>query len=338
VSDSPSSLEPSSARPTLSELAPLVDAALEQYGIVAIELNSLRYYNNATYHVVATDRQQYVLRVTSNHYSDSEIRSEMQWLRKMQADPGVRVPEPVAARDGHLVIRAQAPSLAQPRSCTLFRWIEGTHLPEERMEALDFARVGMAAARLHKGSATFDPPPDFERPHWDEKRLLDPHVRDTYARILAHLRLFFSATAVARFDDLAQRGRDRLREIRSDRRGYGLIHADFHAGNYLFHEDRVGFIDFEDLGWGAFLYDVATALFGAIERPDYAALRDAFTNSYTATLPLSDNLPEDLLIFQVLRAVFLTSLVVTRNDLAESAWWKAYVVGKLRHILGSERR
>jgi Ser/Thr protein kinase RdoA (MazF antagonist) len=335
VSFSPSSLEPPSARATLPELVPLVDAALEQYGIVATELESVRYYNNAIYRVVAADRQQYVLRVTSNHYSDSELRSEMQWLREMQTDPDVCVPEPVAARDGRLVIRAGAPSLAQARSCTLFRWMEGTHLPEDRMEAADFARVGMAAARLHRRSATFAPPPDFARPHWDEELSLDPQVRDTYERILVHLHLFFSATAVARFNDLAQRGRDRLREIRFDRLGYGLIHADFHAGNYLFHEDRVGFIDFEDLGWGAFLYDVATALFGAIERPDYAALEDAFTNSYTATLRLSDNVAEDLLIFQVLRTVFLTSLVVTRNDLAESAWWEGYVVGKLRRILGS---
>jgi Ser/Thr protein kinase RdoA (MazF antagonist) len=335
VSDSPSTLEPPSARPTLAELAPLVDAALEQYDIVPTRLESLRYYNNATYRVVGADRQQYALRVTSNHYSDGELRSEMQWLGEMQANSGVRVPEPVSTPDGRLVIEASAPSFGQARSCTLFRWMQGSHLPEERMQAADFARVGMTAARLHRTSAAFVPPPDFVRPHWDEKRLLDPHVCDTYERILVHLRLFFAAEAVARFDVLAQRGRDRLREIGSDRLGYGLIHADFHAGNYLFHEDRVGFIDFEDLGWGFFLYDAATALFGAIERHDYPALRDAFANSYEATLPLSENLAEDLLTFQVLRAVFLTSLVVTRNDLGESAWWEGYVVGKLRRILGA---
>jgi hypothetical protein len=29
---------------------------------------------------------------------------------------------------------------------------------------------------------------------------------------------------------------------------YGLIHADLHQGNYLFHGDEVGVIDFDDCG------------------------------------------------------------------------------------------
>jgi len=128
-----------------------------------------------------------------------------------------------------------------------------------------------------------------------------------------------------------------MRELRSQPFAYGLIHADFHAGNWLLDGDRVGFIDFEDLGWGYFLYDVATALFGAIERTDYPAVADAFTRAYAGVLPLPEELENELLVFQALRVVFLTSLVVTRNDVAESTWWQTYVVGRLRRMLGANR-
>jgi Ser/Thr protein kinase RdoA (MazF antagonist) len=335
VSRSPATPDQPRERPTLVQLAPLVDAALAEYGIVAVEVASLRYYNNATYRVVAQDGAQYALRVTSNHYSELELGCEMQWLSVMQGDPEVRVPAPVTARDGRLVVSATAPTLAEARSCTLCHWLEGAHIPEERMTAADFACLGAAASKLHRQSASFVPSPDFERPRWDEARWFDPRVHDTYQRILEHLRRFFSPSAVERFHELAQKSRTRMRELRSTPRGFGLIHADFHAGNYLFHDGRVGFIDFEDLGWGYFLYDVATALFGAIERPDYPVLVDAFCSAYAGNLALPESFADDLLVFQVMRAVFLTSLVITRNSLAESAWWEGYVVGKLRRLLGA---
>src|SRR5258706_11440455 len=89
---------------------------------------------------------------------------------------------------------------------------------------------------------------------------------------------------------------------------YGLILADLHAGNCLFRQDGVAFIDFEDLSWGYFLYDVATALFGSIERPDYVELTKAFTTAYARIRPLPADSMHQLVLFQVLRALFLTHI------------------------------
>jgi Ser/Thr protein kinase RdoA (MazF antagonist) len=41
---------------------------------------------------------------------------------------------------------------------------------------------------------------------------------------------------------------------------YGLIHADLHQGNYLFHGDEVRVIDFDDCGWGHFAHDLAVTV------------------------------------------------------------------------------
>jgi len=333
--DSPVILPTVDNRPTLVELEPLARTALARYGITTAELQNLRYYNNATYRVVAGDGRQFVLRVTCNHHGETRLRSEMQWLRAMQTEPGVRVPDPVAMLDHQFVVKVSVPSVSEPRWCNMFHWLDGMPIAEAQMNARDFGLMGSACAHLHQSSAAFDPSPGFERPQWDEEFCLDRGVNDTLDRIIAHLRGYLTNEAIDRFVLLAEQGRVLMSRLRLDTLSYGLIHADLHAGNCLFRHDGVAFIDFEDLSWGYFLYDVATALFGSIERSDYFDLIEAFTTAYTRIRPLPPDFAHQFVLFQVLRAVFLTHLAVTRQDPLENAWWEGYVVSKLRRLLHS---
>jgi Ser/Thr protein kinase RdoA (MazF antagonist) len=41
---------------------------------------------------------------------------------------------------------------------------------------------------------------------------------------------------------------------------FGLIHADLHLDNALFWRDDVRIIDFDDCGFGYWLYDIAVSL------------------------------------------------------------------------------
>jgi len=316
-------------------LEPLARTALVQYGITADELQNLRYYNNATYRVVADDGRQFVLRVTCNHHGEIRLRSEMQWLRAMQSDLGVRVPDPVVTLDSQLTVKASVPSVSEPRWCNVFHWLDGMSIAEAQMNARDFGLMGSACAHLHQSSAAFDPSPGFDRPQWDEEFCLDRDVNNTLERIIAHLRGHLTNEAIDRFVLLAGQGRVLMSSLRLDPLSYGLIHADLHAGNCLFRHDGVAFIDFEDLSWGYFLYDVATALFGSIERLDYFDLTEAFTTAYARIRPLPADFTHQLRLFQVLRALFLTHLAVTRRDPGENAWWEGYVVSKLRRLLQS---
>ena len=60
----------------------------------------------------------------------------------------------------------------------------------------------------------------------------------------------------------------------------GLIHADLHLGNALFHRGGVKLIDFDDCGTGHRLYELAVALWELRDRPDYSAFRDALLTGY----------------------------------------------------------
>ncbi len=59
----------------------------------------------------------------------------------------------------------------------------------------------------------------------------------------------------------------------------------------------------------------------------------AFLTAYDRSRPVPADVAHQLLLFQVLRAVFLTSLVVIRGDDGERAWWQSHVAPKLERVL-----
>ena len=67
---------------------------------------------------------------------------------------------------------------------------------------------------------------------------------------------------------------------------FGLIHADLHLGNVLFWRGEVRVIDFDDCGFGYWLYDIAVALWELRYRTDYEDFRSALIEGYTQHRPL----------------------------------------------------
>ena len=68
---------------------------------------------------------------------------------------------------------------------------------------------------------------------------------------------------------------------------FGLIHADIHQWNYLFHRGNVHLIDFDTSGWGYFLYDMAVTFSTLLNHPELPALRTAFLRGYRKVRPLA---------------------------------------------------
>jgi Ser/Thr protein kinase RdoA (MazF antagonist) len=116
------------------------------------------------------------------------------------------------------------------------------------------------------------------------------------------------------FRDVAERTRAIFEQLDRTPTPWGIIHKDFILVNCHFTRGtggwRLAVIDFDDLGWGYYLYDLAPLLGNLADFPDaYVELRRAFLAGYRSIRPLPRWLEVHLPILMAARhAVTLTWL------------------------------
>jgi Ser/Thr protein kinase RdoA (MazF antagonist) len=225
------------------------------------------------------------------------------WLAALNRDTGLAVPQPVPAKNGALLTHAAVAGVPEPRVCVLFRWLPGRFL-DRRLAPAHLERVGTFTARLHEHAAGWPFPPGFARGRVDNltaearrasrvnprlpsltglaQHPADEDVERTL-RLVAELRSPAAAAVVTRAID---RIRPALQQLGYGPDAFGLIHADLHQENYFFHRGRVQAIDFDDCGFGHYLFDLNVTLIELQHLPHYAALRAAFLAGYRRVRPL----------------------------------------------------
>lgn len=257
---------------------------LPVFGLIDCEITPIKYVNNAVFAVDGPPGQ-YVLRVhRRGHKPPEQIESEMRWLADIRAHTDLCVPGPVATLDGTLSTPVQVEGIPEPLVCVLLSWVEGQPRKPEDTTRAQAQQLGAFLARLHNFSASYLPPPGFDRPRLDWEGLFgarSPYNPGDGARIL-------TPQLVKVMDAVAGKVRAVMMALDADPGSTGLIHADFIAKNYFFAGDRVCAIDFEDCAFGYFLYDLAPPLLNFSSLPNYAALKAALWDGYTALRPLPE--------------------------------------------------
>jgi Ser/Thr protein kinase RdoA (MazF antagonist) len=235
--------------------------------------------------------------------SAAELKSELDWMAALAA-AGLSVPVPQPTREGALFVAADG------GVADLLSWIDGAPMGiDGRLAALAdpaaaYRALGAEMARLHTVSDAWAPPPGFTRPAWDEAGLVGP--APLWGRFWENPALTPAQSAL--LAAARDRARDRLR-TRAGALDYGLIHADLVPENVILTAAGPALIDFDDAGFGARAFDLATAANRALREPGAAALIAALLEGYTAHRPLS---PADLALFQALRAFSYVGWVVPR--------------------------
>jgi Ser/Thr protein kinase RdoA (MazF antagonist) len=114
---------------------------------------------------------------------------------------------------------------------------------------------------------------------------------------------------------------------------FGLIHADVHQTNYLFYKGRVGVIDFDDCGFGHWLYDLAVTLYCLQSHPNFAFLREAFLTGYRRNHPLSTEQEAHLEAFMAMRT--LQDLLWVLSEREQPAFrdrWHVRMINQLQAL------
>lgn len=296
----------------------LAEQALSLYALprnASVSLINLS--ENETYKVEAPSGKRWALRVHRPGYqSQNELASEIAWLVALRQDGVVTTPVPVAGLNGEWIQIARHGSVAEPRNVVLFEWESGRH-PETGMDLRQcFESLGAISAKMHLHSIRWQRPAGFERFTWNFETALGEvsrwgRWRDGLGMDAAKLDLFGRTVELIR---------QRLAIYGSGPDRFGLAHCDLRLANLLIDGGQVKVIDFDDCGFGWYMYDAATSVSFYEHLPEVPGLIEIWLEGYRTVRELGKADEEEIPTFVMLRRLLLVAWLGSRpeTDLAKS--------------------
>jgi Ser/Thr protein kinase RdoA (MazF antagonist) len=285
---------------------------------------------NATFRVAEDGAPRMVVRLARPGYagSVSHLSSELLWIEALLTETGIRTPRPVRGRDATPVQRLRDGHGADWMAVA-FEHVVGTIL-EDQMEgredtAAHFAEIGSITARLHAHARLWRPPAGFRRFSWDLDDMVGPAARWGHwarAPLSPRQRQVLQAAEETARGTLAALGIDR------SPRHFGLIHADLRPSNVMVGDGQLTVIDFDDCGYGYYLYDFAAALTFYEHRPEAVQMAAAWMDGYRSVAPLSpDDLRAACALSMLRRLTILGWTTTHRPDALPPDLWAEYLPG-----------
>jgi Ser/Thr protein kinase RdoA (MazF antagonist) len=296
----------------------LAAAALAGYGLSAAATAELcNVSENHTYRVEdpATGRS-YALRVhRAGYHTAEEIACELRWVDALREDGAVETAVAVPAPGGERVVEVSSEGLGA-RNVVLFEWLPGiTPDPEGDELAAGFRTLGAVSARMHRHARAWRPASPFTRPAWDYEHTLGP---------AGHWGAWQDGLGVGAEERAQLERLDAVVAARLEAYGrpaerFGLVHADIRLANLLVDGERVRVIDFDDCGFGWFMYDFATTVSFMEDHPRVPELRDAWLDGYRSVAPLDAADEAELDTFVMLRRLLLVAWIGSHHTFATEA-------------------
>lgn len=234
---------------------------------------------NHTYRVEVPGGARYALRLHRPGYQTrAGILSELAWISALGRGGDLPVPRPLAGIEGGWVQELEPGHFA-----VLFAFEPGREPTGSDDLVPLFHTLGRYAALAHRHVGDWERPANFTRPTWNAAAILDadglwgdwrisPQVTGETAETLALL---------------DQRLRRDLAAYGTGPDRFGLIHADMRLANILVDGERPLLLDFDDSGFGWFLYDLAASLSFLETSPELPALIRSWLAGYFEVRPLT---------------------------------------------------
>jgi Ser/Thr protein kinase RdoA (MazF antagonist) len=253
--------------------------------------------------------QAFALRIHRRGYQTRRsVGSELRWMEALRS-AGVETPVPRRGVDGALVQVMAAPDGGADFLCDVLTWLAGDPLAESNSPDV-LRTLGALNARIHRQARAWQLPDDFERQRWDEDGMLGTRPLWGDFRELAAL----GAGERSTLERAASRARERLARYGKGPDRFGLIHADLMPENILVCEGKPCVIDFDDCGFGWFLYDLATLLCFQAGLPSYDDQLALWLEGYRSVEALGDEHLAELSTLVMARILVALGWLHTRRN------------------------
>ena len=265
------------------KLRKLADTALEKFGFNQYRLTLLQHLVNTTFRLDC-NQGRYLVRIHRARRRTA-VASELAWLEALAHETIVPVQTPQRSLDGKMIVVGEQIGVPEPYPVTVLSWLEGQIFPQDHRSPHHFYRLGQLVAKLHHHAQHWTPAFELDRPLYDSTSVL--RTDDVFGEEAVTYKQLPEDV-----QEHLQRLHERLQEV-EQRLGkspnqFGLIHSDLSFGNVLFTAEEVLPIDFDDCGFGYYLYDLAVILAGPWERPGFQQRRDALLRGYREICELPD--------------------------------------------------
>ncbi|WP_194202063.1 phosphotransferase enzyme family protein [Glycomyces albidus] len=288
--------------------------ALAEYDLPEpLHVVPIRVLNNSVHEVIAGDDSRYELRLhrPGARRSDHTL-AELTFLADVHAPLAaerVTVPTPVPAADGRLLVSLTLPQEAGGSApveahCDLLTWVDGkVRRPGGGLGVRGVYQFGRALAHLHRVAENYTPPAGFTLPTWDAAAMFTAEHSPYNS---GPIDKFLSGEDLALFETVAEQTAAIFTELGNDSESFGLIHNDFILGNChpvrrRPHSWDIGVLDFDECGWGHYLYDLAPLMGNLSDYAHFEKLMHAFLTGYRIARPLPEDLETHLPVLMAAR-------------------------------------
>ena len=269
---------------------------------------------NITFLIEAISGYKAILRVhRAQYHSERGIECELAWLDALSKDKVINAPKYYLGKDGQAIQKVIDSASGQTRRVVLFEFIAGTTPDDSGDLTNSFKELGTLAAKCHIHSVGWEKPAPFERLVWDCETILGsnpiwgnwrdgPEVTKTVQKTLEQVESCVHKR-------LARYGKSKTR--------FNLIHADMRLSNLLVDDYGTRLIDFDDCGYGWFMYDFAAALSFMENDPQVEIYKKAWLQGYQKIRILSSEDIKEIDTFILLRRLALLAWIGSHIEAPE---------------------
>ena len=281
-------------------LRKLAYAALEKFGFNQYRLTFLQHLVNTTFRLNC-EKGRYLVRIHRAR-ARTAVASELAWLEALAHETTVLVQIPQRSLNGKTIVLGKQPGVPASYPVTVLSWLAGQVLPQDRRSPRHFYRLGQLVAKLHHHAQHWTPSFPLDRPLHDSTSVLrtDKVWDDNF---LTYRQL--PEDVQSNLQSLHEQIQEVEQRLGKSPDQFGLIHSDLSFGNVLFTADKVLPIDFDDCGFGYYLYDLAVILAGPWERSGFQQRRAALLEGYREIRELPDEHLSLIPTFMAMRAASL---------------------------------
>ncbi len=235
---------------------------------------------NATFKIT-TQNNQFILRINHLGYHSTEaILSEIAWIENLYSHHIVTTAKILKGCNGKKLQKYHDDMTHNDYHMILFEFLSGEHVNETDDLPQKFYHLGKVTAKLHQHVKQWCYSPDypdyFTRLSWDFDGTIgkNPHwgawQNAPYMNEDAEILLTQAQQKIA----------DNLQIYGKNADNFGLIHADLRIANFLMEGDDIKIIDFDDSGFGWFMYDLGAAFSFIENHPEKPAMIKKWLEGY----------------------------------------------------------